>query len=72
MIDQVTARAMAEKFISYQNLRGYTYRFASVKFDDRWPDEWGVVFDVYSPQNALIDGPIVILVDKNSGETRAM
>lgn len=72
MIDQVAARETAEQFIDRQNLRGHTYKFASVKFDERWPSEWGVVFDVYSPQNTLIDGPIVILVDRNSGAARSM
>ena len=72
MIDQIAAREMAEQFIARQNLKGHTYKFSGVKFDERWPSEWGVVFDVYSPQNTLIDGPIVIVVDKTTGEARSM
>jgi hypothetical protein len=72
MVDQTEARKLAEDFLSQQDLRGYSYIFSGVTYDDRWPDEWGIVFDVYSPEMSLIDGPVVLVVSKTTGEVRTM
>ena len=62
---------LAEEFLSKQELRGFTYHFSGVKYDDRWPNEYGVVFDVRSPKGAAIDGPVVLRVNKHTREVRA-
>lgn len=72
MIDQAAAREMAEQFIARQDLKGHKYKFVGVKFNERRPSEWGVVFDVYTLQDSLLDGPVVILVDRTSGATRVL
>lgn len=72
MVDQTEARRLAENFLSQQDLRGFSYIFSGVTYDERWPDEWGIVFDVYSPEMSLIDGPVVLVVSKATGEVRTM
>lgn len=70
MIDEVAARENAERFIARHDLKRHVYRFLNVKSTQRRPDEWGVVFEVYSPENALIDGPVVVIVNKLTGDVK--
>jgi len=65
-LSQQEARELVEKYISEQNLHGHKYEFVKVNFDEKSPDEYGVIFNVYSPENSLIDGPAVFIVDKNT------
>jgi hypothetical protein len=34
------------------------------------PREWSVAFDVYSPDGNLIDGPVVVIIDKDTMKAR--
>ena len=72
MIDRTKARELAEQFLGQQDLRGFAYRFSGITFDQRWPGEWSVVFDVYSPDDTLIDGPVVLIVDKANGRVQTV
>lgn len=67
MICEVAARQRAEQFLSAQDLRGYVYQFSHAKTTERRPEDWGVVFDVYSPEKTLVEGPVVIIVNKLTG-----
>ncbi len=67
MIDEVAAHEKAEQFLAGQDLKRHIYRFSHVKSTQRRPDDWGVVFDVYSPENTLVDGPVVVIVNKVTG-----
>lgn len=59
------ARLWAELFVEGQDLQGWSYRLASVgKAHDGMAS---VVFDTYSPEGNLVDGPVVVIVDLNSG-----
>ncbi len=72
VINQKQARNIAEDYISQQNTSDHIYIFTGLKFDKRWPSDWAVVFDVYTSQNTLIDGPVVILVYMNKGYVRSL
>lgn len=68
MIDEFRARELAEKFLEKQDGQGHAYKFVTVKSSERHLESYGVIFDVYTPKNDLLDGPIVMLVDKQTGE----
>jgi hypothetical protein len=36
------------------------------------PDDWGVVFDRFTAEGNVLDGPIVVLVDKRTGRARTL
>ncbi len=63
-VDEATREA--QRWLQ-QHGRGFEYRHVSTKFsDDRG---WVVVFDVYVDGD-IMDGPLVLLVDKMNGEVR--
>lgn len=71
-ISENEAREVVEKHLSEQDLKGYRYEFVKVSYTKKRPDEYDVVFNIYSPENAIIDGPAVFIVDKNSGEVSVL
>ena len=71
-LSELEARELAEKYISEQDLRGYKYEFVKVNFDEKRPHEYGVIFNVYSSENSLIDGPAVFIVDKTTSELHVL
>jgi len=52
---QAQELAVASRWDS--DLRGYRYEYVGTSFDAN-ADEWGVVFDVYTPDGHLMDGPV--------------
>jgi|EndMetStandDraft_4_1072995.scaffolds.fasta_scaffold691136_1 hypothetical protein len=64
------ARAAAELLIKNSEMRGYTAKFAEVLTHPRFPNEYSVVFDVYTPEGNIFDGPLIVIVDQTNGETR--
>lgn len=67
-VSSVEAKRIAESFVN-REARGFRYEFLHV--NDRGT-VWSVTFAVYSPENTEIDGPIVILVDRESGIARSL
>ncbi|VAW83404.1 hypothetical protein MNBD_GAMMA16-2094 [hydrothermal vent metagenome] len=65
-LTELEARKLVEKYISEQDLRGFKYDFVKVTSSDKNPNEFGVIFNVFSPEDSLIDGPAVFIVDKNT------
>ncbi|MEL8054797.1 MAG: hypothetical protein AAGK66_01465 [Pseudomonadota bacterium] len=61
------AQEIAERYIQ-DGATQTDWRFEFVEVSKR-PDKvfWAVIFDVYSPENTLVDGPVVILVRKRDG-----
>ncbi len=45
--------------------------YIGLKFDKRWPSDWGVVFENLF-QKILINGQVVILVDMNNGDVGSL
>lgn len=64
-LSEAEIKSLVENFFK-QNLRGHRYEFVKVNFDDKYPNEYGAVFNVYSPKNSLIDGPAFFIYDKKA------
>jgi len=71
-LSEAEVKILVEEFLFKQDLRGFRYEFVKVNFDDKYPNEYGAVFNVYSPENSLIDGPAVFIVNKNSKEVHVL
>jgi hypothetical protein len=65
------ARAIAEQFVACLDMRGFAVSYVETRKDDRRPGEWATIFDVYSAQGTLVDGPMVIIVDEKTRAARA-
>lgn len=63
-------KQIAESFIASQDMKGHTVKFVETRDLPKWPNELSVIFDLYSSAGNLIDGPIIVVVDKNSGKAR--
>lgn len=66
------ARAAADSLLETMDKKGHGIAFVEAKPSTRYPGEWNVIYDLFSPQGTLIDGPVVIIVDENSAEARLM
>jgi hypothetical protein len=71
-LSEVEVKELVEDFLAKQDLKGHRYEFVKVNFDDKYPDEYGAVFNVYTSDDSLIDGPAVFIVDKNSKEVSVL
>lgn len=69
-ISKEKAKDLAISHVNSLDLKGYRYEFAGMSFDEKWANEWGAVFDVYTPKGHLMDGPIVFVVEKDTGRVR--
>jgi hypothetical protein len=64
------ARALAENLLKTQDMRGYKAVFAEAREHERWPNEFSVIFDLYSKSGNLTDGPMIVIVDKTTRKAR--
>jgi hypothetical protein len=69
-VSREQAKDLAIAYVATLDLKGYRYEYVGTSFDANWPDEWGVVFDIYSPGGNLVDGPVVFAVEKETGRVR--
>lgn len=69
-ISKEEAKALAISYFNSLDLRGYFYEFVGVSFNEKWPNEWGIIFDSYTPKGNLLDGPVVLVVEKDTGRVR--
>jgi hypothetical protein len=65
---EVDARMIAARWVAGQNLRGGVPRFASADRCPASPEVWAVVYDLYTVEGSLMDGPMVVLVNEETGE----
>lgn len=70
IISKDKAKELAIEHVMKLDLRGYKYSFVGISFDEKWPGEWGVIFDVYTPSGNLMDGPVIFVVEKDTGRVR--
>lgn len=70
-VSREQAKDLAIAHVQTLDLKGYRYECVGTSFDAKWPDEWGVVFDVYTPNGHLMDGPVVFVVEKETGRVRS-
>jgi len=71
-VSREQAQELAVAHVGTLNLRGYRYEYVGTSFDAEWPDEWGVVFDVYTPDGHLMDGPVIFAVEKETGRVTSI
>jgi|HubBroStandDraft_6_1064221.scaffolds.fasta_scaffold1263015_2 hypothetical protein len=69
MISEHEAQVIAQKFLD-QRFTTLTFRFGPTP--QRAPNDWGMVFDRITPEGSVLDGPIVVLVDKQTGRARTL
>lgn len=70
LISSDEARQLALNYVNSLDLKGFEYRLVSISYEKNWPNEWGVIFDVYTPEGSLMDGPLVLVVECDSGRVR--
>lgn len=70
VIGKEQARQLTLEHVQKLDLRGYRYEFAGISSNDKYPDEWGTVFDVYTPKGHLMDGPVVFVVERRTGAVK--
>lgn len=64
------ARDIAVEFVKTSDMRQCVAKFAEVREHERYPNEYSVVFDLFSKEGSLIDAPFIVIVDKVTGEPR--
>lgn len=69
-ISKDDARALAEAYVEGLDLRGWRYEFACITEPRTRTDELAAVFDTYSPEGNLVDGPVVFIVNTTTGKVR--
>lgn len=69
-ISKDEAKTLALAYVNSLDLKGYRYEFIGISSNEKYPNEWGAVFDVYTPGGNLMDGPVVFVVEKDSGCVR--
>jgi hypothetical protein len=64
------ARDIAVEFIKKTVMRQCVAKYAEVREHERYPNEYSVIFDLFSKEGTLIDSPFIVIVDKVTGEPR--
>jgi hypothetical protein len=64
-----TARQIAERFLTTVEMRGFRAVFSGVHGSSQ-TEEWSVIFEVHSAEGHLMDGPIIVVVDKTTAAAR--
>jgi hypothetical protein len=63
-------RDIAVQFVSQSDMKQCSAKFAEVREHERYPNEWSVVFDLFSKDGSLIDAPFIVIVDKATMKPR--
>ena len=66
MIGQTEAAQLALDYLE-RDSRGYTFKLVRTK---EHAHDWAIVFEAIAPGGYALDGPIVLLVDLESGVVR--
>lgn len=72
ILSDIKARQLAEDYLSRQDLKGFRYEFVMIKHNEQRPDVLGVVFNVFTSEGSIIDGPAIFLVDKETKEVTVL
>jgi hypothetical protein len=70
MLIEKEAKKLAEEYLEKEPSGEYTYRFSKVVKPSKRPNDFDVVFSVYNMNDELIDGPIVLVVNRETCEIR--
>lgn len=63
-------RVIAETLIANLDKRGFRYVFVGCRPSQINRGEWTAAFDVFAPDGALIDGPVMVVVDQRTRRAR--
>jgi len=66
------ATELAVAHVRTLDLKGFRYEHVSTSINAILTNEWNVVFDVYSPSGNLMDGPVVLVVERDTGLVRSL
>lgn len=69
MIGEEEAQMIAKAYLEPRS-GGITFKFGSTP--QRRLDDWTMVFDRITASGSVIDGPVVVLVDKKTGRARTL
>ena len=69
-ISKEQAERLALAYVESLDMKGWRYEFVGITSPRNWPDEWSAVFDVYTPNGNLMDGPVVFMVERRTGRVR--
>jgi hypothetical protein len=69
-MNEVQARLIAENHVEAINMRGYRAVFVQAHKVDRRSQQWSVVFELYSPDGFVVDGPMIVDVDEITGTAK--
>jgi hypothetical protein len=72
MIDEVEATKIAEALLAIESSGGCTYRFLEAKSDPDESGKWLVLFSAFTREGHEIDGFTMVLVDKQTGNSRLL
>jgi hypothetical protein len=61
-------RMIAARWIASRNLKGLVPQFHSADRCPASPELWAVVYDMYTADGTLVDSPMVVLVNGETGE----
>ena len=70
MMSAEEARDVAINFVNNSDMRHYVPKLAEVREHERYPNDYSVVFDLFSKEGTLIDSPFIVIIDKVTGEPR--
>ncbi len=68
LITKDKARELAIAHVQTLELRGFRYEFVGISSSESRENEWGAIFDVFTPSGNLMDGPAVFVIDKRTGQ----
>jgi hypothetical protein len=70
-ISAIEAKSLAIAHVKLLDLRGWRYECAGIS-ENSTPTHWAAVFDVFSPEGNLVDGPVIFLIEKKNGTVTAL
>ncbi len=65
-------RIIAETLLAHDEDDRFRYAFVGCSPSTTTRGEWSAVFDVFTSDGALIDGPIVVIVDEKTRKARVV
>lgn len=71
-IDEIKARQLAEAVLGKEPSASISYRFVETRTDPKDPDNWIVIFDRFTREGHLADGPAVVKVNAHTGTVRVL
>jgi hypothetical protein len=69
MISEDEARVIAQGYLE-RGSPGFTFSFYPTP--QKRSDDWSMVFDWGTGDGSVFDGPIIVLVDKQTGKARSL